>query len=223
MSLISSSLAAQKPIQVPEESAFAQASADFDMFLTLLTTQMQNQDPLDPMDSSEYTQQLVQYSQVEQSIQQTEALREISSKLTALDLMEASGLIGREVQFDSRLSTLSDKPAAWGWSADRPLQQLTATISDSNGRIIDRRSLEVNDDKGRFLWDGSKADGSKAAEGVYTVAFTGVDADGRTAQLTVNSIGRIREAAVDGNSIKLDVDGIRFAVADLISVSAPST
>ena len=79
-------------------NALGKTSADFNMFLKLLTTQMQNQDPLKPMDSTEYTAQLAQFSQVEQTIQQTGTLKDILSRLSGQDLAQASGLIGREAE-----------------------------------------------------------------------------------------------------------------------------
>lgn len=85
----------------PPGGMFGAAGGDFTMFLRLLTTQMQNQDPLDPMDTSRYTQQLVQYSQVEQSIQQTGLLRDMLGRPSANDMTEAAALIGREAEFDS--------------------------------------------------------------------------------------------------------------------------
>jgi len=92
-------------------SPLAGLSKDYTMFLKLLTTQMQHQDPLDPMDTSEYTQQLVQYSQVEQSIQQTGALKDILSQLGAQQMSQASSFIGREARFDSAVAGLGTDPA----------------------------------------------------------------------------------------------------------------
>ena len=107
---------------------FGSQGADFNMFLKLLTTQMQNQDPLDPMDTSQYTQQLVQYSQVEQSIQHTGLLRDLLSRMPSNDMTQASGLIGREAEFESGVAGLSDGPARWSWSLDRNAASITAEV-----------------------------------------------------------------------------------------------
>ncbi|MFD1961413.1 flagellar hook assembly protein FlgD [Novosphingobium panipatense] len=92
--------------------------ADYNLFLKLLTTQMTNQDPLDPMDTSEYTAQLVQYSQVEQSIQQTGKLDDIMSQLLSQQMAQASSYIGREARFDPPVSGLGDAPARWTYYVD---------------------------------------------------------------------------------------------------------
>jgi flagellar basal-body rod modification protein FlgD len=78
--------------------------ADFNMFLKMLTVQMQNQDPLDPMDTSEYTKQLVQFSQVEQSMQQTGVLKDILTRVSGQDMAQASAFIGREARFDTNVT-----------------------------------------------------------------------------------------------------------------------
>src|SRR4051812_13135181 len=85
----------------PAAAATKGIGADFNMFLKLLTTQMQNQDPLNPMDTSQYTQQLVQYSQVEQTVQQTGTLKDILTRLTSQDMAQASSYIGKEASFNS--------------------------------------------------------------------------------------------------------------------------
>ena len=98
-------------------AATTKINADFDMFLKLLTAQMQNQDPLDPMDTAQYTQQLVQYSQVEQSIEQTATLKEMLAAFGTQNLMQASSLVGAQVETSSATSGLSAAtPAQWTWS-----------------------------------------------------------------------------------------------------------
>ena len=110
-------------------AASTKLNADFDMFLKLLTTQMQHQDPLDPMDTAQYTQQLVQYSQVEQSIEQTATLKEMLAAFGTQNLMQASALIGAQVETTSPISGLSaTTPAQWTWSAPRDVASMTATI-----------------------------------------------------------------------------------------------
>src|SRR3954468_8082297 len=95
-------------------AATSKLGADFNMFIKLLTAQMQNQDPLDPMDTAQYTQQLVQYSQVEQSIQQSGTLKSILSSLGTQNLTQASSLIGHQVETGSGVSGLTDAtPAQW--------------------------------------------------------------------------------------------------------------
>ncbi len=203
-----------------DTKAGAELNANFDMFLKLLTTQMQNQDPLDPMETSEYTQQLTQYSQVEQSIQQTAALKDILSALSTQDLAQSANFLGQRAELDSATAGLSDNaPAQWSWQADRPIQTLTATITDARGRVVETRSLDPAN-AGRLAWDGSLSDGGKAAAGGYTLALSAQDAAGQQVPVAVHATGIINEVATRDGSVVLGMNGQSFPAAALIRVLA---
>ncbi|MFS0850834.1 flagellar hook assembly protein FlgD [Novosphingobium panipatense] len=195
--------------------------ADYNLFLKLLTTQMTNQDPLDPMDTSEYTAQLVQYSQVEQSIQQTGKLDDIMSQLLSQQMAQASSYIGREARFDSPVSGLGDAPARWTYYVDGSPSTITATVKDSLGATVATVALDP-DAQGTFEWDGTKSDGSKAEPGAYTLSISTVNASGSSLTTTINSVGRVDDVVTDGSSIMLGVNGIRFSATGLVALTAGS-
>jgi len=198
--------------------AGAELTANFDMFLKLLTTQMQNQDPLDPMETSEYTQQLTQYSQVEQSIQQTAALKDILAALSTQDLAQSANFLGQRAELDSATAGLSDRsPAQWTWQADRPIQALSATITDGRGRVVETRSLDPAN-AGSFAWDGSLATGGKAGAGGYTLSLKAVDAAGQDVPVSVRATGIIDEVATRDGAVMLGINGQNFPTAALIRV-----
>lgn len=198
---------------------FAGLSTDYQMFLKLLTTQMQHQDPLDPMDTSEYTQQLVQYSQVEQSIQQTGALKDILSQLGAQQMSQASSFIGREARFDSAIAGLGSDPATWTYYVNGTPAALTATITDSSGKVVNTVTLDPKA-QGRFEWDGTKSDGTRAADGAYTFALTATTAAGDKLNATINSVAKVTDVVSSGGEIMLGVNGIRMPLYGLVAVSA---
>lgn len=193
--------------------------ADFNMFLKLLTTQMQNQDPLDPMDTSQYTQQLVQYSQVEQSMQQTGVLRDILSRLTATDMAQASAFIGREVEFDTKVAGLSDTPAEWSYSMPREAASVTATVTDSSGRIVATTVLEPGEE-GRFAWDGAGVAGGTAPHGVYSLSLTALDASGSNISAQIRSVGVVSSVSAASGNVILNVNGAELPSSTLVSVAA---
>ncbi|WP_380874007.1 flagellar hook assembly protein [Sphingomonas sp. DBB INV C78] len=196
--------------------------ADFNMFLKLLTAQMQNQDPLDPMDTSEYTQQLVQYSQVEQSIQQTSTLEEIVARLASQDMAQASNFIGREARFDSPVAGLGSAPATWTYYADGTPTAITATIKDSSGKVVSETTIDPTS-QGRYEWDGKLADGSKAADGAYTLSLKAVDANGTVMPVTINSVATVKDVVTDGANVLLGVNGIRMPMSGLVAISAAAS
>lgn len=203
-----------------QSGGIAQLSQDYTMFLKLLSTQMQNQDPLDPMDTSQYTQQLVQYSQVEQSIQQSGLLKDILGRLSSQDLTQASALIGRQIQYDGATAGLSaDTPAHWTWSAARTPAKLTATISDAAGRAIETRTLDPA--ATTFDWNGALSGGGTAPAGVYSLALTATDSSGSAIAATVGGTGLVSSVSQQGGALGLSVNGAAIGL-DAIRAITPA-
>lgn len=193
-------------------------STDYTMFLKLLTTQMQNQDPLKPMDTAEYTQQLVQFSQVEQATQQTGVLKDILSQLNTQQMAQASAFVGREARFDSAVAGLGADPAAWSYHVDGVPASITATIADASGKVIRTVPLDPAA-QGRFEWDGVTGDGTRVADGAYTLALNATGAGGETLAATINSIARVTDVMSSGSGVMLGVNGIHMPLNKMIGVS----
>jgi flagellar basal-body rod modification protein FlgD len=193
--------------------------ADFNMFLKLLTTQMQNQDPLNPMDTSQYTQQLVQYSQVEQTVQQTGTLKDILTRLTSQDMAQASSYIGKQASFNSTSANLGAKPAEWNWTAGSGASSLTATVTDASGHIVATRPIDPAT-KGQFSWDGMRDDGTKAASGTYSLAVKALDGSGGDVATTVNALGVVDGVSATNGVVSVSVGGATYPATQLLGVSA---
>jgi flagellar basal-body rod modification protein FlgD len=219
MSIVNSTIQQPGTVAPASQAQSSMGGADFNMFLKLLTTQMQNQDPLDPMDTSQYTQQLVQYSQVEQSMQQTGVLRDILSRLTATDMAQAAGFIGREVEFDTKLAGLTDTPAEWSYSMPREAVSLTATVIDSSGRTVATKLLEPGTD-GRFAWDGALATGGTAPHGSYSLNLKALDASGNDVSAKIRSVGVVNSVSAASGNVMLSVNGVDLPSSTLVSVAA---
>jgi flagellar basal-body rod modification protein FlgD len=196
-------------------------ATDYSTFLKLLTAQMTNQDPLSPMDSAQYTQQLVEYSQVEQQIQQNSSLKDIVSQLSAQQMSQASSFIGKEARFDSAVAGLGSDPATWTYYVNGTPASITGTITDSSGAVVDTVALDPAS-QGRFEWDGTKSDGTKAADGAYTLSVTATTAGGDTLDTTINSVAKVTDVVASGTDIMLGVNGIRMPLYGLVGVSGGS-
>ena len=199
---------------------FGAQGADLNMFLKLLTTQMQNQDPLDPMDTSQYTQQLVQYSQVEQSIQQTGLLRDLLARMSSNDMAQASALIGREVEFDSTVAALGSGLATWSWSLPHKASAMSGEIVDSSGRTVATVVLDPSQTSGRFAWDGRLPDGTRAPQGAYVLKLSARDSSGAAVPATIHSVGRVEEVVQSGGELWLDIGGASLPISDLLRIAA---
>jgi len=201
------------------QGLFGKSGADFDMFLKLLTTQMQNQDPLDPMDTAQYTQQLVQYSQVEQSLQQTSVLKDILSRLSTDDLARAGQLIGRTAEFDSSVSGLTaEQSAEWHWTFPREPASIEAEVLDSSGKVVARPpvSLAIS---GSLRWDGSLSSGGTSGEGAYVLRLVAKDAEGATMTPQLSSVGKVREVVAREGETWLGIGGVALPLAKLSRIA----
>lgn len=202
-----------------DTAASSKLNADFTMFLKLLTTQMQNQDPLDPMDTAQYTQQLVQYSQVEQSMAQTTTLKSILSSLGTQNLTQASAMIGHMVETNSSTSGLSaEKPATWMWSAPREVGTMTATITDSKGKTVDTRTVDGGAAAGSMSWDGTTSAGKKLGAGDYTLTLSGKDASGNDVTIVSHAVGTVTDVALENGAIQVTVNGHKVDSANLVRI-----
>ncbi|HEX7852889.1 MAG TPA: flagellar hook capping FlgD N-terminal domain-containing protein [Sphingobium sp.] len=205
-----------------DTAAKSTIGADFNMFLKLLTTQMQNQDPLDPMDTSQYTQQLVQYSQVEQSIQQTSTLKDIVAKLSGQDMAQASSFIGREARFDSPVSGLDQTgPASWTYYMNGTPQSVVMSVKDASGKVVHQETISP-EAQGRYSWDGNLDSGERAPSGAYTLSVNAVAANAASLPVTINSVAIVKDVVTDGQNVLLGVNGIRMPVSGLVAIALPS-
>jgi flagellar basal-body rod modification protein FlgD len=221
MTSISSTSAATAATQAPAAAGSGnKATADFNMFLKLLTAQMKNQDPLSPMNATEYTQQLVQYSQVEQSIQQTAALKDILAGLASQTMAQATSFIGMEAQFQGSMAGLdaTSGSASWSYSAQEPVAQMTATISDATGKVMKTMDLGSNRSSGRIVWDGQTV-GGRAPEGPYSLSVIAVDAAGNPVPVQITALGTVRTVSSVGNKVMLGTGGISLPISSLLAVS----
>lgn len=146
---------------------------NFDDFLTMLTTQLQNQDPLNPTDSNEFTNQLVSFTEVEQSIstnQNLEALIQLQS--ISQQNNEATvliGYLGKTVGSNLNISKLDGTGASWNLDFASNADEVTYDIYDSNGTKVHSETVSTVTSKGEHVynWDGSIANGGQAPEGNY--------------------------------------------------------
>jgi len=224
MTVTSTTAAAQTSAATTSTTLGKQASPDFNLFLKLLTTQAQNQDPLNPTDATQYTQQLAQFSQVEQSLQQTNTLKDILSRFSTQDLSSAANLIGREATFDSNTVGLTSKnPARWTYSNSGMTGPLTATIKDAGGRTVSTQTIDDDSGTGEVTWTGTKSDGSQAADGAYTLTVKGQDSGGVSVSATINAIGTVGDVQSKNNVVTVGINGAQLPLSSLIRLTGAKT
>jgi flagellar basal-body rod modification protein FlgD len=187
--------------------------------LTLLTTQLQNQDPLDPMDTSEFTNQLVQYADVEQSIKTNDTLADILSLTSWNTNTLALSYVGKTVEYDSEYSALSDGEANWNYELDDDASSVTLTVKDQNGNTVYTESGSADAGTHAFTWDGTDSDGNQLADGTYSLTVNALAANGAEIESSVTSLGKIDRVDTSGDEIALYVGDVAVTVDDIISLT----
>ena len=187
-------------------------AANFDTFLALLTTQLQNQDPLDPLDSAQFTEQLVQFSGVEQAITTNKKLDELLDLQSANQLTSAVSYIGRTAEFVSDKLLLSNGAAKISYGLEGKAAQTTINIIDASGRIVRTVNGDTGAGRHEYSWDGLDSNGIQLADGVYNFSVTAVTADNET-------VGTVTAAFSDVTGVEI-ADGIATLImGDLGGVS----
>ncbi len=197
---------------------------NFDDFLTLLTTQLQNQDPLSPTDSTEFTNQLVSFTQVEQSIasnQNLEALINLQS--IGQQNNEATILInylGKTIGSNLNIAGLKDGEATWNMEFGAAADEVVYSVYDASGNKV----YTINDNDGvakgehSFTWDGTINGGGAAPEGTYFLAAEAKTDGGSDVEVAFNFKGVATSAETVNGVPVLMVNDLPIGLANIISV-----
>ncbi|MER2554899.1 MAG: flagellar hook assembly protein FlgD [Thauera sp.] len=150
------------------------ASGDMNSrFLTLLTTQLRNQDPLNPMENAEVTSQLAQMSTVDGIERLNKMFQTFVDGQSAYDSMQAAALVGHGVLVEGTKLTLTESGAVGGFELDAPADKVVLSIKDASGLEVKQIQLDnIEAGSQNFVWDGTANDGAKAAQGVYTLELS---------------------------------------------------
>jgi flagellar basal-body rod modification protein FlgD len=210
----------------PTSNGSQQLTDDFDAFLRLMTAQMRNQDPLEPLDGSAFVAQLAQFSSVEQQIKTNEKLDGLAAALTRSAAEIAMGLLGRTVETASgRAEVIPGKQVAFAFETDGVVPKLRAVVSDDDGNEVHSFDVAANG-PGRHdvVWDGLDADGNQVPAGTYTIEVRHYDPEGQEVLSATPALVRSKviEARLGGDDdgVLLLSNGTTAILSDLTAISA---
>lgn len=195
---------------------------NFDTFLQLLTTQLQNQSPLDPLDTNQFTQQLVQFTEVEQTVKQNENLEKLIQLSAANTITNVVGFLGGEITIAGDTSQLSGGTAAWDYELAAAADSATITIKDANGVPVYTTSGPAPAGRSTFLWDGRTDTGGVAPDGEYTLSITAVDGSGTAIQVNTQSTGIVDGVNFSGDEPILLIGSREVKLDEIVSVKLPN-
>lgn len=174
----------------------AMISADFDTFLQMLTTQMKNQDPLNPMESTEFATQLATFSGVEQQVRTNDHLSALSAQLGLSTMAQLSGWIGMEARSDAP-AEFAGSPLELQLSPEPGSDAATLIVSDSFGREVQR--LPISLPAREVAWAGVDTKGSPLPSGTYSFALESLAAGERIGIAPATHYARVQEARRDAD------------------------
>lgn len=203
------------------DQSAAKLAEDFDTFLTLLTTQLQNQDPLEPMDSKEFTQQLVSFTGVEQQISANQNLEKLIEQISAQDMSASVAYIGKEVVALSNKARLADGEATWGYYLDGRADATEITIKDNRGVTVHKLPGETDPGDHQLVWDGMDAQGRELPDGYYTIEITALTAGGNALNTQTYVRGLVDGfERVNGENL-LTINGLLMPIENVQAVGLP--
>ncbi len=194
-------------------------TSDFETFLKMLTTQAKYQDPLEPIDSSEYASQLAQFSMVEQQVLTNENLAIVQAQVATTNMELLAGMIGLEARsfagayFDGDSITVTPNPAAAS-------EEVYLVVYDENGTEVDRRQIPVSADP--IEWNGLDANGDSLPEGHYTFNVESWAEDEKILDEVTGSYSEIQEAqAINGQTVLVLKGGAVIATGSVTGLRRP--
>jgi flagellar basal-body rod modification protein FlgD len=195
------------------DSALSGLGSDFNTFLTLLTTQLQNQDPTSPMDTNAMTQQLVQFANVEQQIAQNKNLETLVGLQNANTNSAVVSYIGHEVQVEGNTTDVTSEGTTWGYQFDTVPDSVTLNVLNEAGALVYSEEGEtIAGDRHAFNWDLIDNSGGQLAPGKYTMNVSALDTTGNPIDVKVDSTGLV-------SGVQSTATGPELLIGDDITVA----
>jgi flagellar basal-body rod modification protein FlgD len=197
----------------------ATLAGNFQTFLTLLTTQLRNQNPLDPLDTNQFTQQLVQFASVEQQLKTNDQLTSLVSLQQTAQSTQALTFVGKTAVVDGSTAALTN--GSTSWSLDVPTNaNVSISITNSTGQTVFSGNYAVNAGKNQaFAWDGKGNDGTQWPDGQYKLTATAVDSANNPVAVTTQIKGVVNSVDLTQSPPLLSINGQTYTVSQIKGIS----
>lgn len=205
------------PTKVQNKSVF-DIGETFDQFLTLLTAQLRYQDPLSPMESTEFTSQLVQFASVEQSIRINDQLETLIEMQRNDDSATALGYIGRTVEVPGNVVTLEGGHAEIAYVLDENAGTTAISILDSAGQLVLAANGETVAGKHHFVWNGTSNTGVQLPDGEYRISVGAVDLTGVPMSPATFVLGRVTSVEIDESGATLMLGALKVPLDKVTAI-----
>jgi flagellar basal-body rod modification protein FlgD len=199
-----------------------QIAGNFTQFLQLLTTQLQNQSPLDPLDTNQFTQQLVEFAGVEQQMNMNTQLQSLVALQQSAQNSQALAFVGKTVTVSGSNAAMVNGQATWQFNPSVPANA-TFTITDQTGQTVYQKSGTVQPGQQQFSWDGTDMNGNKWADGNYKLTITATNANGQSVGIPTTVSGVVSSVDLTGSPPLLSIGGQTYTINQILTVDAPQS
>lgn len=199
-------------------NALGDLSETYDNFLLLLTKQLQNQDPLSPMDTAQFTEQLVSFASVEQMIQQNSKLDQLVALQSSTNAYAAANFLGTDVAVASDKIMLEDGEVRFDYTLETNAGKAVLNIYNSNNQLV--MLMDANKTLGthKAMWDGTDYFGNQLPDGAYRVAVTYEDTLGKSYTADITSYGTVDGAEIVDGQVLLNIGDLRIPLEDVTRI-----
>ena len=198
--------------------ALKSLSSNFDNFLSMLMTQLQNQDPTSPMDANQFTSELVQFSSVEQQINTNSSLTQLIQLTQAGEVMQASAMTGKQVTVSSDHVPLQNGQGTIQFSTPAA-EPVDIAIYNANGNKLNEVMLMSASGTNTWAWNGKNSSGASMPDGSYQVVVTAANTDGTTTALPTSVIGKATGVLSQPSGIQLQLGALSVNFSQVQSVA----
>jgi len=196
-----------------------QLAGNFDTFLQLLTTQLQNQDPLDPLDTNQFTQQLVEFASVEQQVDMNTNMQTLISLQQTSEATSAMQFLGANVTLSGSSATLaSGSPATWTLNSPSPAKA-NVTITGADGQVAFTGTTSLNSGTQTYSWNGQGNNGVTWPAGQYTLTVSATGANGQPVTITTQTQGTVSGVNLSQNPPQITVGGQSYPITAVQSIN----
>jgi flagellar basal-body rod modification protein FlgD len=211
------------PTTSKSEESRKTLAGDLSAFLNLLTTQLKYQDPLSPMDSTEFTAQLASFASVEQGIQTNKNLESLIGLTKATQISTGVSYIGRSIEADTNVGALVNGKADFLYNLPKPAKSAVITVRDAKGNVVLTKQVETTVGSHKFEWDGRDTTGTQMPDGAYSVSVAAADSDDQKIDVTTHMLGSVDGVVTSDGAVSVLVGGVAIPLDKIVSVKETAT
>lgn len=198
--------------------ASQQIAGNFQSFLTLLTTQLQNQNPLDPLDTNQFTQQLVEFAGVQEQLNTNDSLSTLVTLQQTAQSTQALTFVGKTAVVKGNTAALTNSSATWNLNVPNN-SNVNLTITNSTGQTVYTTTVPMSAGNQAFTWNGQGSDGTQWPDGQYTLSATATDSSGSPVAVTTQVQGVVSSVDLTQSPPLLTINGQSYTVNQIESIA----